>query len=306
MCIRDSYKLNPTSGAVINPGTNPIADRTGNNQLVGNHAGTQKIEFGRFLSGTDTDPRGPFTAGTVTGLAQIGNTLYAVSDLGEFYSVNIGDGDSTFGADVFVGTGAVRYRGTSPLTVVNDGGTPVAFTGLTRGPRNLEGGKYANMLFATTADGTLYALDNAGNLQPVFPGYAYKVHSDDRGGLGTNVVGIDFSPLDVNLFHLTDLRDNEAGHGRPVPFDNSQAAAVLGDRALYFGFQDSTGNQRQQGNWSGLYDVAAYNQTYNLPGGAHGATVSNPIDLRGYSANDLPTLYFNLSLIHISEPTRPY
>ena len=79
-------------------------------------------------------------AGTVTGLAQIGNTLYAVSDLGEFYSVNIGDGDSSFGADVFVGTGAVRYRGTSPLTVVNDGGTPVVFTGLTRGPRNLEGG----------------------------------------------------------------------------------------------------------------------------------------------------------------------
>src|SRR5690606_6761434 len=31
------YKLNPTTGAVINPGTTPEADRTGNN-LVGNHA----------------------------------------------------------------------------------------------------------------------------------------------------------------------------------------------------------------------------------------------------------------------------
>lgn len=289
------YKLNPTTGAVINPGTTPADDRAGTSQ-VGNHAGTQKVEFGRFLSGTVGDPNGPYTAGTVTGLAQIGNTLYAVSNRGEFYRVNIGNGDSSFAANEIVNTGENRYQGTKSFAVVEDGGAPIQFTGLTRGPRNLEGGRYANMLFATTANGTLYAINTSGVLQPIFPGYSYKVHSADRGGLGNNVVGIDFSPLDVNLFHLTDLRDDEPGHGRPEPFDKSQNGAQLGDRALYFGFQDSTGNQQQQGDWSGLYDVASYNRTYNLPGGAHGATVSNPIDLRGYSADDLPMLYFNYFL----------
>ncbi len=298
------YKLNADTGAVINPGTTPVADRTGN-ALVGNHAGTQKVEFGRFLSGSLTDPNGPFTAGTVTGLAQIGNTLFAVSDLGEFYAVNIGDGDNAFTSNLTVNTGAERFSGRLPTRVITDGGTPVSFTSLTRGPRNLEPdpltgvGKYANMLFATTADGTIYAVNTAGVFQPVFPGLSYKVRSTDRGGLGNNVVGFDFSPLDVNLFHLTDRRDNEAGHGRQVPYDNSQAANVPGDRALYFGFEDSrtnTGAQRQQGDWTNLYNVAAYDGTYNLPGGAHGAIVSNPIDLRGYSADDLPTLYFNYFL----------
>ncbi|MEZ6078159.1 MAG: hypothetical protein R3C56_21540 [Pirellulaceae bacterium] len=95
--------------------------------------------------------------------------------------------------------------------------------------------------------------------------------------MGPEVVGIDFSPLDVNLFHLTDLRGSDAGHGRPEPFDKSQDGAQSGNQSLYFGFE--TGTPQQQGDWSGLYNVAAYNRTYDLPGGAHGATVSNPIDL---------------------------
>ncbi|MEZ6150590.1 MAG: Ig-like domain-containing protein [Pirellulaceae bacterium] len=285
------YKLDPTTGAVINP--TGFADRTGTDR-VGNHAGTQKVEFGRFLSGTASDGTGPYTSGTVTGLAQIGNFLYAVSDLGEFYRVNIGDGDSAFADDESSVAGATLYIGTKAIKTITDGAVPIQFTGLTRGPRNLEGGRFANMLFATTTDGTIYAINTNGDLQPVFPGYSYKVHSSDRGGLGPEVVGIDFSPLDVNLFHLTDLRGSDAGHGRPEPFDKSQDGAQSGNQSLYFGFE--TGTPQQQGDWSGLYNVAAYNRTYDLPGGAHGATVSNPIDLRGYSASDLPMLYFNYFL----------
>ncbi|MEZ6078160.1 MAG: hypothetical protein R3C56_21545 [Pirellulaceae bacterium] len=124
------YKLDPTTGAVINP--TGFADRTGTDR-VGNHAGTQKVEFGRFLSGTASDGTGPYTSGTVTGLAQIGNFLYAVSDLGEFYRVNIGDGDSAFADDESSVAGATLYIGTKAIKTITDGAVPIQFTGLTAG-----------------------------------------------------------------------------------------------------------------------------------------------------------------------------
>ncbi len=263
------YKLDPTTGAAINP--TGVADRTGANIVNSGGAGTNKVEFGRFIS-----------TGTVTGLAEIGGRLFAVSNQGEFFAAN----NATTGNDAF--------GNVNPSTVIVDNqGNPVQFTSLTAGPRNLEGGRFANMLFGTTADGTIWAFSTTGIKQPIFPGFSASVKSnsaplDDTG----NVQGIEFSPLDINLWHTTNRRADDAGHGRTVPFDLSQASDLNGGTSLYFGYEAD----RQAGTWQGVYDVDAFEGTYNLPGGASGAIVSNPIDLRGYSADDLPMLYFNYFL----------
>ncbi len=288
------YKLNPDNGAAVNPDN--VADRTGNGLVNG--AGTQKVEFGRFLSGTAANN---YTEGTVTGLAEVGGVLFAVSNLGELFSASVGTGGNAFAPNTFVNTATVTYSGRTSITTINNPatGTPILFTGLTAGPRNLEGGRFANMLFGTTADGTIWAFDTAGVLQPIFPGFSPSIKSS-ASPLNTtgSVSGIEFSPLDVNLWHQTNTRGGDAGHGRTVPFDSSQDAVLQGGNSLYFGFEDGTraANNRQQGTWQGVYNVAGYQGNYNLPGGARGAIVSNAMDLSGYSADDLPMLYFNYFL----------
>lgn len=284
------YRLDPDTGAAIN---NPsfAADREGAARVQG--AGTNKIEFGRFLSGTEA---GNFTDGIVTGLAQIGDSLYAVSNLGEFFVVTLGpNGETGFDPDFTSADPAELYEGTLPLIeeiIDPETNAPIQFNGLTVGPRNM----FGDLLFATTSDGTIYALDTDGNLQPVFPGFSYKTKANAAGAdLGTSVEGIDFSPLDVNLWHLSDLRTGEDGHGRPATFDRSQTSDRDGTRSLYFGFRDSGAPTSQQGQWGQLYD-GFYDQTYNLPGGAQGAILTNPIDLSNYSSGDLPMLYFNYLL----------
>lgn len=267
------YKLDPVSGVAINPAG--VADREGNARVNG--AGTNRVEFGRFLS-----------EGSVTGLAEMNGSLFGVSNLGEVFVVRGFGGNNAFGTREAVDT-----------IVDPETGLAVAFSGLTRGPRNLEGGRFSNILFGTTADGTIYAFSvNAANeavLQPVFPGLNFKVRSNSAG-LGANVVGLDFSPLDVNLWHTTEQRATDPGHGRTVPYDRSQPNNVDGGRSLHFGFKDPGLGLVQPGNWNGVFNVANYYNTYDLPGGADGAVVSNPLDLRGYSADDLPMLYFNYFL----------
>ena len=57
-------------------------------------------------------------------------------------------------AGIGVGT-QLTYIGT--IKDVNN--KPVPFSGLSDGPPDVEGGKYASMLFATDSNGVLYALD---------------------------------------------------------------------------------------------------------------------------------------------------
>ncbi|XZE21483.1 tandem-95 repeat protein [Pirellulaceae bacterium SH449] len=283
------YRLDPFTGTAINP--QGVADRDGNARVNG--AGTNRVEFGRFLSGTEANN---FTDGRVSGLAAIGNVLYAVSNLGEFFVAPLGANGNTGFASNFVSTNpAAVYSGRLPTATIIDPETnaPVVFEGLTAGPRNLQGGAFANLLFGITANGTLYAFNTNGQLQPVFPGFSYKVQTTTPSrALGGGIKGIDFSPLDINLWHLSDLRAGEPGSGRPPAPDGSQTGNEPGDRNLYFGFRDTGAVTRQQGQWNQLYD-GFYNQTYNLPGGAHGALLTKPIDLRNFSADDLPMLYFN-------------
>ncbi|MGN6136727.1 MAG: hypothetical protein ACTHOU_19780, partial [Aureliella sp.] len=302
------YKLDPSTGAAINP--NGVQDRTGNARTFGNHAGTQKVEFGRFLSGTAAGNY--LDGGTVTGLSYVDNTLYAVSDKGELFSAVIGNGLNAFSGQInfdvldAVGTKLGEMHGKPRNTVILDPqtNTPIAFTALTAGPRNVNNGAYSDILFGMTADGTIYAFDTAGALQPVFPGANVKVKSnyapldrDNPSDSASPIVGFAFSPLDVNLWHVTNTQGNVAGHGRPQTFDDSRTSAQNGENSMYFGFEAyNNAGGHQTGDWDGIYDVTAYRNTYNLPGGAHGAFESDPVDLRGYSSTDLPTLYFNYFL----------
>ncbi|MFO0940768.1 MAG: GEVED domain-containing protein [Pirellulales bacterium] len=273
------YRLDPTTGAAINPPNTP--DRTATVPLSGlNAAGTNKVEFGRFI-----------TTGVIQGLAEIGGTLFAVSNQGQFFRVGVGTDVTTAG----------RFGDVNPFSTITDPGTGTAivFNGLTRGPRNMAnplGGTMANLLFGSTADGTIYAFNTAGVLQPVFPGFSYKTQV--AGALGTTVSGIDFSALDVNLWHLTNLRNTDQGHGRNPTPTGSQTGTAQGGNSLYFGFRNpnNAGGFQQQGNWGGVYNTVATDRTYNTPGGAHGAIVSNPIDLSNYSPDDQPMMYFNYYL----------
>ncbi|OYV51877.1 MAG: hypothetical protein B7X10_00435, partial [Burkholderiales bacterium 21-58-4] len=94
---------------------------------------------------------GSGAGGDITGLAAIGNNLYAVTDAGGLYQVlnyNGGGSDPSPASLVSVATIV------DPTT-----GQPIAFHGLTAGPPDVENGAYANTLFATSESGVLYAIN---------------------------------------------------------------------------------------------------------------------------------------------------
>src|SRR5690606_10957130 len=110
-------------------------------------------------------------------------------------------------------TGSGRVVGT-PVSL----GTP--FTALAIGPQNLQDGAFANLMFATGTNGQLYALNTAGELQPVFSGNATSAF------MGNTPVGLAFSVLDFNLWHPTEQRGTDAGHGINHTFDNTRPDSV--------------------------------------------------------------------------------
>ena len=139
--------------------------------------------------------------GKITGLAEIDNVLYAVSDAGGLYIVEgIGDIDNpSIGVpDAFLTFVAI------PLTT---GGDSIQFSGLSAGPENVEGGIYSNLLFATDSNGTVYAMNTSGVLQPIFLDGQTSVDT----GVG-GAVGVSFSTLDYNLWHGTDQHAGDPGH----------------------------------------------------------------------------------------------
>jgi len=227
--------------------------------------------------------------GRVTGIAMIGSSLYAVSDAGGLYVVN----NPTATVQGRIG----NYVPTSTSLI------GLNFSGLSAGPQNIEGGRFANLLFGVTASGDLYAFDTAGRLQPVFAGGATSVN------VGGGTVGIDFSTLDFNLWHTTDptgqadprniRRGVDPGHGINS-LDNGTRGATPGGSSFYFGFESTSLNGISAASATGFGTTRQDGQnvvgTYNFPGGAKGAIESNPISLVGYSADDMPTLYFNYFL----------
>ncbi|MEO8493591.1 MAG: PPC domain-containing protein, partial [Planctomycetota bacterium] len=219
--------------------------------------------------------------GDITGLAWVGGRLFAVTgddpttagqEGGGLYEVRF---PSSFFADVDYIETATSLAG-------------INFSALAAGPTNLEGGRYANILFGIDAAGVLYAFDTDGIRQPIF--------ADGRSSVATGLVGVDglaFSNLDYNLWHVTNNRNADLGHGVQEAVDGSRAAEdPAANQSWYFGYEspqaNGIANQRLTNPGNTL--------DYDFIAGAHGSLISNSFDLGGFSAADLPTLYYNYYL----------
>ena len=256
-------------------------------------------------------------AGHVTGLS-FGNffgtgSLYGVTSGGEFLQIN----RNTGAAVVLHQEPGVRYEG------------------LALGPQNAEGGRFANWMFAITADGQIHAYDTDGVRQPFATNGSDSVNVGGVFGSGARPVGLAFSPLDFNLWHPTMKRGADAGHGvNPAPDDSrnpsdesisifSPGSGVVrrtdegqGGLSFHFGFEqwsqtedaDSLNYLRYTPGVNAQLGIRTTAQhadlssnpdivgTYNFPGGAMGSLVSGEFSLTGSVGADRPTLYFNYFL----------
>ncbi len=96
---------------------------------------------------------------TITGLAQAGTSLYAISNAGGLFEITAAElGDTTSGRQGPIGS----YVATATDLI----GIP--FTSLTDGPDFLQNGVYDSLLFGVDTGGILYAFNTRGELQPVF------------------------------------------------------------------------------------------------------------------------------------------
>lgn len=232
--------------------------------------GVVQIVFGIFADPTDMPPfeiGGAAPGGFITGTAVVNGNLYAVTDQGGFFEIiqptQVGGADVDY-IDTSAGLIGLNFQGLTVMPAYVEGGnlrddldnsTPQST------------GAYHDLLVGITEDGTLYAFDTNGVLQPVFMDGQSSIRITDpfnRDNSASNVLGsvhgISFSNLDENLWHLTQ------------------------DRGLSLGFT----NER---------DGNAGNNTYgSLTGGSHGTMETATFSLEGYSAADQPTLYFDYFL----------
>ena len=229
-----------------------------------------------------TDVIGIAPGGLVTGIAGVNNALYAVSDAGGLYRVGFGSLNSNSPGNIatYV-TSSYRLQG-------------IQFTGLTSGPENLAGGQYADLLFATAADGNIYAFNTSGVPQNVFANGEWFVST----GIGT-LQGLSFSNLDFNLWHTSERRDRDTGHGIPANPDGTTSS--LGGTSWYFGYESTAHpnagfNNATDPLSSARADGQPIQGTYNFAGGAVGVLESQTFSLAGMVASDLPTMYFSYFL----------
>jgi VCBS repeat-containing protein len=260
------YLLNPDTGAAVsfNAPNRAEADYEANPGLFGVTAGTNIVEAGSF----------PSAVGRVEGLTTVGTGIFGVTDQGELV------------------TPRILGLSNPSRVVINDPATgqPIRFTGLTRGPANVENERFAEMLFGVSATGVLYAFNTTGELQPIFPFGATSIP------LAFSPVGIDFSSLDANLWHIasTDVDSTSpTGHGRAPTFNQSGDSQTTGNRTIRFAVPNNFPNQ----NLFGIDNFSQLSNTYSMPGGAWGAFESSLLDLSSYSADDQPVIYFNYNLL---------
>jgi len=245
----------------INSALSPEITATAVNQFV-------RLSRGQVTVSAPLTAQGDGPGGTITGLAQIGGVVYAVSDAGGLFIVR----NPFSRANPITPRAFTEYVESSANDL-----TGIEFAGLTAGPQNVEGGRYANLLFAIDTDGRLYAFNTSGQLQPIFLDGATSAAT----GLA-NVHGLAFSSLDRNPWYVTvpgdtrPEREGDAGHGLVPTVTDSRTVRIAGNSSYHFG-------RGQNGN-------------YNFPGGAHGTLVTNEFSLEGYGAADEPTLYFNYFL----------
>lgn len=238
--------------------------------------------------------------GTTTGMA-FGNNgvLYGVSDSGAFYQINTSTAQA--------------------INAVLIPGAP-SFNGLTKGPQNLYNGAYKDLFFASTSNGLVYAINQAGQVQTVFGTVdaldpvptLTSVNTGINSG-DTDNGGLAFGPIDFNLYHPTKTDHAVAGHGLLAAPDNSRIVNVEGGTSFNFGLEewnlDPVAAQVYTlptgGAGNAQYGIltAQYHQdltsnpnigdNFNVPGDLSGSVISQSFSLQGYAASLKPTLYFN-------------
>ncbi len=114
--------------------------------------------------------------------------------------------------DFVVDTGTETFGGRLPFATINDPvtGLPINFQGLSAGPNNMrdaDGNPLSNTLFGISANGTIYAFDTNGNPVNLFPDGTNRTFLN--GCCSRCAIWYSFSPLDVNLWHVTRSRAGE-------------------------------------------------------------------------------------------------
>ena len=291
------YRLSSYDGTVGNA-LDPIGTTLDNNER-GWGAGTRIMAHGFFVRSGSLLNNGNVNViaaqGTVTGLASIGNRLIAVTEEGELMGMTPSANQRHVLSDTYR---QLRDPETNELIV---------FSGLTAGPRSLQDGTidYSSILFGVstarrsptgvvTTPGRMYAFDENGNFLPIFPRGASFL--DGAAALG-NSQGINFSSLDSNLFHVSRREGTMVGHGRQQPFNDSSDLQTGNNNSIRFAYANPTeGVGTQPNEADDIYRVPELFNTYAGPGGARGAIESQLFDLRSYSPDDQPYLYFNYRL----------
>jgi hypothetical protein len=110
---------------------------------------------------------------------------------------------------------------------------------------------------------------------------------------------LSFSNLDFNLWHTSERRDRDTGHGIPANPDGT--ASSNGGTSWYFGYESTAHpnagfNNATDPLSSTRADGQPIQGTYNFAGGAVGVLESQPFSLAGMVASDLPTMYFSYFL----------
>ena len=242
--------------------------------LTASVSGSDVLVSGGNFVNADTPFRlaGVAPGGIVTGISVVEGVLFAVSDRGGLYRVGNPTGVTNGNIATYVSTSSDLLG--------------IQFSGLSSGPVRLSNGSYAEVLFGTDVFGRIFAFDTEGNLLPIFAGGATSVAT----GL-FNLNGVTFAPLDYNLWHESNNRANNAGHGLDALPDGTRNA-VPGNTSYYFGFESPAANNAAYTTVS----HPGFTNSYNFAGGAQGVLLSNPFDLSGIGADDQPTLYFNYFL----------
>ncbi|MDP7016121.1 MAG: pre-peptidase C-terminal domain-containing protein [Pirellulaceae bacterium] len=220
-----------------------------------------------FLEIRTVDPPlqvgGDAPGGNITGIADLGGRLWAVSDRGGLFEI-IDPTSPVEGAFTDYIDSALDLRFGGP------GGAAIQFAGLTRFPAATEASfesaaDYSDKLLGIDVNGRLYAFDTTGALQPLL----LDGNSSMDTGLG-GVQGLAFSNLAANPWRNTTDRTG-AGHGVEPIFDGSRTTQVGPNTNFRFG-------------------------PYDFAGGAHGVLESEPFSLKGYSSHDFPMLYYSYYL----------
>ena len=248
--------------------------------------------------------------GDITGIAQYADDsdlFFGVTDLGGIHTFDYTDNVPAPRTSVAFGYQNVIptvFHGVVPVDPAHASANPFIsapeFSGLTLGPRTIEDEAYRDILFASTIDGWLYALQ-IDSTQRVIPAPVFyggrsaiqltfqdgtEVSTDFFGFVNDAVTGLAFSHLEESPWHQTSDRGASTQHGIQIPEDNSRVG-VLGGSSLYYGFEVSANPAE---NTISRADDDVRGEL--APGGSHGSVISRPFNLEGYSSADKPTLYF--------------